>query len=139
VYMAELLDDPVPNTFAVNSASLFLSVCILYPIAGILSDWYGRRLIMSIGGIGIGLLSPVLLLLIGRAGKLQNPFLAFCAQWTIGLFLSFFTEPQARSMSVAIGTILPTWLRVVSSHSWQFFCPSCRPGITWLGHIGIGS
>jgi MFS transporter, MHS family, proline/betaine transporter len=110
IFMADLIEDPVPGAFAVNSASLLFSVCLLFPVAGILSDRFGRVRIMTIGCMGMGTLSPVLVLLIGRG----NPFLAFFAQSMMGVSLSFFGapmcawlveafEPEARLTSVSIG------------------------------------
>ena len=47
-YMAELIEDPLPgaSAFGINSASLFFSVCAFFPVAGTLSDKFGRRRIM---------------------------------------------------------------------------------------------
>jgi MFS family permease len=52
---------PVPNALAVNSTAL-LSVCLFFPVAGALSDRFGRRRVMTIGGVGIGVLSPLLIM-----------------------------------------------------------------------------
>jgi len=110
IFMSDLIDNPVPGAFGVNSASLFFSVCLLFPIAGILSDRYGRLRIMTIGGIGMGVLSPVVVTLIGRG----MPFLAFFSQCVLGIALSLWGapmcawlvesfEPDARLTSVSIG------------------------------------
>lgn len=110
IFMAELIEDPVPGAFAVNSASLFFSICLFFPIAGILSDRCGRVRIMTVGGTGMGILSPVLVLVIGRG----NPYLAFVSQSILGVALSLFGapmcawlvesfEPDARLTSIAIG------------------------------------
>eukprot|EP00578_Thalassiosira_sp_NH16_P008078 CAMPEP_0181105266 /NCGR_PEP_ID=MMETSP1071-20121207/15890_1 /TAXON_ID=35127 /ORGANISM="Thalassiosira sp., Strain NH16" /LENGTH=330 /DNA_ID=CAMNT_0023188561 /DNA_START=18 /DNA_END=1010 /DNA_ORIENTATION=+ len=111
VYMSTLTDTPVPHAFAINSASLFIGVCLLFPIAGWLSDIYGRRLIMSIGGTALALGGPTLLRFIGDG---SNPSGAFAAQLFLGVCLSFWgspmgawlTEsfaPEARLTSVAVG------------------------------------
>jgi MFS transporter, MHS family, proline/betaine transporter len=108
IFMSDLIETPVPGAFGINSASLFFSVCLLFPFAGILSDRFGR--IMTIGGVGIGLLSPIIVLLIGR-GK---PFLAFLSQCVLGVALSLWGAPMcawlvesfapdARLTSVSIG------------------------------------
>jgi len=110
IFMSDLTDNPVPGAFGVNSASLFFSVCLLFPFAGILSDRYGRLKIMTIGGIGMGVLSPVMVLLIGRG----MPFLAFLSQCILGIALSLWGapmcawlvesfDPDARLTSVSIG------------------------------------
>lgn len=112
VYMSTLIDDPVPNAFAINSVSLFIGVCVLFPIAGWLSDRYGRRLIMSMGATSLALLGPTLLRLIGNGGG--DPLAAFAAQLFLGVCLSFWGspmgawltesfEPEARLTSVSLG------------------------------------
>lgn len=108
--MKDQIKPPVPNAFAVNTFSLLLSVCILFPLAGILSDRFGRRRIMNIGGISLCVLSPFLIYLISRGHAL----LAFCSQCTLGVALSLWGAPmcawlvesfheEARLTSVAIG------------------------------------
>ena len=110
IFMSDLTEHPVPGAFGVNSASLFCSVCLLFPLAGILSDRYGRQRIMTIGGLAMGILSPMMVIIIGR-GK---PFLAFVSQSVLGIALSLWGapmcawlvesfEPEARLTSVSIG------------------------------------
>ena len=110
VYMADLIETPVPNSFAINSASLGFSVCLLFPLAGWLSDWFGRKRIMALGGLLIGSLSPLMIALIGSGNALS----AFLAQSFLGICLSLWGapmmawlaesfEPAARLTSVAIG------------------------------------
>jgi MHS family proline/betaine transporter-like MFS transporter len=111
IYMQDLIKpDPVPNALAVNSTALLLSVCLFFPVAGALSDRFGRRRIMTIGGVGVGVLSPLLIMLIGRG----HPLLAFLSQSTIGIGVSFWGapmcawlvesfDPASRLTSVAIG------------------------------------
>jgi MHS family proline/betaine transporter-like MFS transporter len=110
IYMTDLIQPPVPKAFAVNSASLLFSVCLLFPVAGHLSDIHGRLKIMTIGGVGMTLLSPVLVMAVGQG----NPLGAFLAQSLLGISLSFWGspmcawlvesfEPAARLTSVAIG------------------------------------
>jgi len=94
----------------VNSVSLFLSVCILFPLAGIASDWYGRARVMYLGGIILVLVSPLMFIWIGHG----NPLGAFCAQFILGISLSLWGAPMCswlvesfpshvRLTSVAIG------------------------------------
>ena len=108
--MAELSDNPVPGAFLINTIALFLSVCLVFPVAGILSDKYGRVRIMTIGGTMLAILSPLLIIAIGQ-GK---PALALLSQCIIGLSLSLFSapmcawlveafEPKTRLTSVAVG------------------------------------
>eukprot|EP00986_Skeletonema_menzelii_P012022 scaffold6400_cov150-Skeletonema_menzelii.AAC.6 len=110
VYMTDLVDNPVPNAFAVNSASLAISVCLLFPIAGWLSDKYGRRRVMGLGGLLLGVLAPIGMTLIGNGTTAT----ALLAQTCLGIALSFWGapmmawlaesfEPSARLTSVSIG------------------------------------
>mmetsp|Transcript_20781 Transcript_20781/g.48226 ORF Transcript_20781/g.48226 Transcript_20781/m.48226 type:complete len:256 (-) Transcript_20781:562-1329(-) len=109
-YMKELSPNPIEKSFAVNAFSLLISVCIFFPVAGYTSDKWGRVRTMTLGGLGMGLLSPLLIWVIG----LGNPFAAFGAQTVMGVFLSFWGapmvswliegfDPEARLTSVAIG------------------------------------
>jgi len=88
--MAELIDDPVPHAFAVNSGALLISVCLFFPVAGLLSDRYGRRAVMTVGGIGMTILSPILIWVIGFG----SAFLALFAQSFLGIALSFWGAPM---------------------------------------------
>mmetsp|Transcript_14014 Transcript_14014/g.41037 ORF Transcript_14014/g.41037 Transcript_14014/m.41037 type:complete len:408 (+) Transcript_14014:285-1508(+) len=110
VYMTDLVDNPVPHALAVNSMALLGSVVLFFPIAGWLSDKYGRRTIMSIGGASIALLAPFLIEAIGKG----DPWLSFWSQMFLGICLSFWGspmgawlvesfEPEARLTSVATG------------------------------------
>ena len=110
VYMTDLCETPVPDAFAINSAALFLGVCLLFPIAGWLSDRYGRKTIMSIGGVCLVFFSRTL---IGSIGK-GNPWESFWSQLMLGICLSFWGspmgawlvesfDPQARLTSVSVG------------------------------------
>jgi MFS family permease len=110
IYMSDLLNSPVPHAFIVNSVALFLSVGLFFPVAGILSDMYGRRRVMTIGGLGMGVLGPVMIALIGQ-GK---TYVALIAQCFLGISLSLWGspmcawlvesfDPAARLTSVGIG------------------------------------
>ena len=109
-YMKELLDPPVPHSFTINAMSLLLSVCLFFPVGGKVSDYFGRRPVMTLGALGLGVAGPVLFWFI-RQG---NPVPALVAQCMLGVFLSFWGapmcawlvesfEPAARLTSVAIG------------------------------------
>jgi MFS transporter, MHS family, proline/betaine transporter len=110
IFMAELSDNPVPGAFLINTISLFLSLCLVFPVAGMLSDTYGRVRIMTVGGTMLAILSPLLVIAIGQ-GK---PALALLSQCIMGVSLSLFSapmcawlveafEPNARLTSVAVG------------------------------------
>ena len=110
IYMSDLIDTPVPNSFAVNSASLGVSVCLLFSGAGWLSDKVGRKRVMAVGGIALALSAPLALRMISSG----DPVSAFFAQTFLGISLSFWGapmmawlaesfEPAARLTSVSIG------------------------------------
>ena len=110
IFMAELSDNPVPGAFLINTISLFLSLCLVFPVAGMLSDTFGRVRIMTLGGTMLAISSPIMVFAIGK-GK---PALALLSQCIMGLSLSLFSapmcawlveafEPKARLTSVAVG------------------------------------
>lgn len=111
IYMEDLIKPPVPSGFLVNSASSFLLV-IWFPLAGVLSDMVGRRLVMSVGGMLMGCAAPFLLLTIRNSS--ENVLTPFFAQIGLGVSLSMWGapmcawlvesfEPEARLTSVSIG------------------------------------
>lgn len=89
-FMGVLVDPPVPGAFGVNSAALLLSVCLLFPLAGILSDIFGRYRIMLLGGVAMGILSPLMVIIISHG----NPVAAFFAQSAMGIALSLWGAPS---------------------------------------------
>jgi MHS family proline/betaine transporter-like MFS transporter len=110
VYMTDLIDNPVPNAFAVNSASMALSACLLFPVAGLLSDKFGRRKVMGVGGLVLGVFAPISMVVIGKGITVT----ALLAQTFLGIALSLWGapmcawlaesfEPSARLTSVSIG------------------------------------
>lgn len=110
VFMTDLIEPPIPNSFLVNCATLFFSVCLIFPLAGMLSDKYGRKRVMGVGGFFLGVLSPLMILLISSG----NVASAFMAQFILGLSLCLWGapmmswlaesfEPAARLTSVSIG------------------------------------
>ncbi len=109
-FMGVLLDPVVPNAFLVNSFSLFISVCLLFPLAGILSDIFGRTKVMYLGGISLAILSPIMVSVISKG----NSVAAFFAQSALGIALSLWGAPMCawlvesfppaiRLTSVAVG------------------------------------
>jgi MHS family proline/betaine transporter-like MFS transporter len=93
-FMGILVDPPVSGAFGVNSGSLFFSVCLLFPLAGFLSDVFGRYRIMLIGGISMGLLSPLMVIIISDGSATA----AFFAQSTMGIALSLWGAPSKYSI-----------------------------------------
>jgi MHS family proline/betaine transporter-like MFS transporter len=110
VFMADLIDPPIPNSFLINSASLFFSVCLIFPLAGILSDKFGRKRVMGAGGLLLAIMSPLLIMVISRSDVAG----AFISQFIMGIGLCLWGapmmawlaesfEPAARLTSVSIG------------------------------------
>jgi len=110
IFMKDLLEPALPGAFAINSLSLLSSVVIFFPVAGYLSDVYGRVRIMTIGGFGMLFYSPIAINLIG----LSQPVLAYASQTLLGIVLSLWGSPmlawlvesfgpEARLTSVSIG------------------------------------
>lgn len=89
IYMKDLSNNPIDSAFTVNNIALLLSVVLLFPPAGILSDKFGRIPIMSIGGVCM-LFSPFFVHTIG----LGDPFSAFVSQVCLGIFLSLWCSPM---------------------------------------------
>ena len=89
-FMKDLVVPEVPGAFLINSLSLFLSVCLLFPLAGILSDIFGRKKVMYTGGISLAILAPAMLSVISQG----NPVAAFFAQCAIGIALSLWGAPS---------------------------------------------
>jgi MHS family proline/betaine transporter-like MFS transporter len=114
IYMKDLISPPVEQAFAVNSLSLLL-LCVWFPIAGLLSDFFGRKRMMTIGGIIFGCFGPISIYVIGQYGGGKNPiWIPFCSQLVLSVSLAFWGapmcawlveafEPKARSTSVCIG------------------------------------
>mmetsp|Transcript_1636 Transcript_1636/g.3200 ORF Transcript_1636/g.3200 Transcript_1636/m.3200 type:complete len:197 (+) Transcript_1636:101-691(+) len=110
IYMKDLSPNPIKLSFGINAFSLLFSICLFFPVAGYLSDRFGRIRIMTIGGVAVGVLSPFLVWLIGQGSVLY----ALVAQMTMGVTLSLWGspmlawlvesfDPEARLTSVAMG------------------------------------
>ena len=92
VWMATFMDTfiEIPGAFGINSVALLLSVCALFPVAGMLSDKYGRERTMYTGGVLMGIFSPIMIILIAQG----DPVLAFCSQLFMGVALSLWGAPS---------------------------------------------
>jgi len=112
IFMEDLINPPVPSAFLVNSFSI-LMLGIFFPLAGMLSDFVGRRGVMTTGGIIFGAAGPFLLIMINKFGG-DHMWIALVSQIGLGLSLSLWGapmcawlvesfEPQARLTSVSIG------------------------------------
>ena len=70
--MNDLVQPPLSQAFAINALSLFVSQILFLPLAGHLSDIYGRIRIMTIGGTLLLLYGPIAIYLV----QLSHAFLA---------------------------------------------------------------
>ena len=112
IFMEDLIATPVPNAFLVNSWSL-LVLGLWFPFAGALSDIFGRRRVMTVGGALFGFGGPFLFLAIRNKGG-EQVWVALCSQIGLGMTLAMWGapmcawlvesfEPEARLTSVSIG------------------------------------
>ncbi len=110
IFMEELLDPPIKGAFWINATSMLLSMTCMLPIAGWISDRVGRVRMMTMSGIGLTGLGPVLLMMIAKG----NSLVAFLCQMGLGVLLSFFGgplcawlvenfSPEVRLTSAALG------------------------------------
>lgn len=110
ICMRDLLDEPIQSSFGINAASLFVTMVLLFPLAGWLSDEFGRRPVMTIGAAGIALFGPASMKLVGTG----DGALALVSQMALGTLLALYGSPlcafliesftpEARLTSVAIG------------------------------------
>jgi len=89
VFMEDLLENPIQNAFAINSVSL-LFLCLWFPAIGKISDKLGRVQVMTVGGVAMGLGSPLFMQIIGKG----QSFSAFIAQTCMGFSLSLWGSPS---------------------------------------------
>lgn len=98
-FMDYLIEPPVPNAFLVNSLSLFLSVCLMFPLAGMLSDIFPRSRVMFVGGISLAILSPFMVYIISQG----NAVGAFFAQFVMGIALCLWGAPSEFFFTLTFG------------------------------------
>lgn len=94
IFMVDLLDPPISGAFWINFGALLLGMTFMLPLAGSLSDRFGRVKLMTISGIFLIIGGPISLIFISKG----NGFLAFISQLVLGLLLSGFGGP------------LPAWM-----------------------------
>ena len=100
VWMATFMDVfiEMDNAFVVNSLALLISICAFFPVAGWLSDIYGRERIMYMGGVMMLVLSwSIMIILIAQQG--DPVLLAFFAQCVMGVSLSLWGAPTSELTS----------------------------------------
>ena len=110
IYMTDIADPPIPHAFTINASCLFVTMVVLFPFAGWLSDIYGRKQVMTFGGVGMMLFSPLAMDLISK-GNIVSVVLT---QLLLGIFLGLYASPmcswmvdnfpaEARLTSVSVG------------------------------------
>jgi len=110
IYMQDLVATRVPNAFLLNSFALFFTNCLFFPVAGSLSDKYGRVNVMTFGALGIIWLGPLTLYVVNTA----QPMVVFITQSSLGICLACWGAPmcawlveqfppEVRLTAVAIG------------------------------------
>merc|ERR1712232_87462 len=110
IYMQDIVQTRVPNDFLLNSLSLLFTNCLFFPVAGSLSDKYGRTNTMTFGAIGIIWLGPLTLYVINTT----EPLSIFITQSSLGISLACWGAPmcawlveqfppEVRLTAVAIG------------------------------------
>ncbi len=99
--MEVLIDPPIEHGFEISSMALLFGIVLPLPLAGMLSDRWGRQKTMAVGAIGLGIIGPFMLDVISSGQEVR----AFFAQWTIGIFLVLFGGPMNAWLVGKIGDI----------------------------------
>ena len=89
--MEVLIEPPIEHGFWVNAAALLFGIILPLPLAGSMSDRYGRDKTMLFGAAGLAVAGPIMLRVISSSGGALS---AFLGQWTLGIFLSLFGGPM---------------------------------------------
>ena len=93
IYMSELLPEPpFSNTYLISSLSLFLGCVLPFPIAGMISDWIGRRPTMTLGAVVTATMAPIAFTYISSPSP--SPYLAVALLTLNGLGLSLYGAPM---------------------------------------------
>lgn len=88
--MDVLIDPPIEHGFEISVMALLFGIVLPLPLAGTLSDRWGREKTMAVGAVGLGMIGPLMLNVISSGQEVR----AFLAQWTIGIFLVLFGGPM---------------------------------------------
>jgi MHS family proline/betaine transporter-like MFS transporter len=119
IFMETLLEPSIPGAFWVNLIADLLGVTVMLPIAGIVSDKYGRIKVMTIAAVCSFVWGPIAIFIIGST---TSPFLACFVQWMLGLCMAFFGAPLCAWLVETVRLQLFSWLlQHLSSHTTYTF------------------
>lgn len=112
-YMSELSPIVLPNAYVINSIHIVIATFIELPLAGFLSDRYGRKRVMTIGAVGVIVLAPLVMgwVSLGSAGIALASLVAlgsFYSLYVSSLFAWFVDSFEPTIRSTASGTIYNT-------------------------------
>lgn len=95
IFMVDIADPPVPHAFTINAWCLFVTMVVLFPFAGWLSDVYGRKMVMTSGALGIFFFSPFAMNVISQGAFVPVAM----TQLFLGVFLGMFGAPMCSWMA----------------------------------------
>jgi MHS family proline/betaine transporter-like MFS transporter len=87
-YMSELSPVVLPGAYAINTVHVVLATFVELPLAGFLSDKYGRRRAMTAGAVGVAVLAPLVMGWVSRG----DPGAALASLVALGSFYSLYVS-----------------------------------------------
>lgn len=89
IFMEDLIDPPQNYGFLITSLALLISLIIVQPIPGFLSDKYSRKKIMTPGALSIIFLGPLSV----YVASTRNTIATFFSQLFLGIAIGFWGAP----------------------------------------------
>ena len=129
IYMRDLSDHPIDQAFLINVISITFSFIIFFPYAGHLSDVYGRVRVMSLGGILTGVLSPLIVFIIGQG----NFWSALVAQIVLGCSVSLWGSPMCAWLAESFDPVARLTSAAIGYNMSQAIAGGTAPALaTWM-------